>query len=93
MLPYRAFDAFDILANLVGGGLALFLNQWYHKRMLERKRHARGRYTAVSDADPGADVEDIEAGVVEFDGEELRDMEPEPSVTNESTAAATKDAK
>ncbi|RPA77969.1 hypothetical protein BJ508DRAFT_309698 [Ascobolus immersus RN42] len=94
LLPYRAFDAFDILANLIGGGLALLLNQWYHKRMLERKRHARGRYTAVADTDAGAEPGDLESGTVEFEGEELRDLETEPSASaNGASSAAASNSK
>jgi hypothetical protein len=43
----RAFDPYDILANVLGSLLALGLCNFYHKRMLERKRAARG-YTAVA---------------------------------------------
>ena len=49
----RAFDPFDILANVVGSALGLALCNWYHKRMLDRKRKNK-RYSAV----PGDDVED-----------------------------------
>ncbi|KAF2666653.1 hypothetical protein BT63DRAFT_441744 [Microthyrium microscopicum] len=37
----RAFDLLDIFANVVGSGAALAICVWYHKRMLERKRHGR----------------------------------------------------
>ncbi|KAF2758109.1 hypothetical protein EJ05DRAFT_510937 [Pseudovirgaria hyperparasitica] len=54
----REFDQFDIVANVLGSGLALALSTWYHKRMLERKRAARS-YQAV----PGEDSErDLELG-------------------------------
>lgn len=55
----RTFDAYDILANLVGSAASLGVCSWYHKRMLERKRAAR-QYAAV----PGDDAEagDVELG-------------------------------
>jgi hypothetical protein len=54
----RAFDLYDILANVVGSLAALALSTWYHKRMIERKR-LRKHYTAV----PGeGDEQDLELG-------------------------------
>lgn len=53
----RDFDLYDIVANIVGSLGGLVLCSWYHKRMLERKRHGR-RYDAV----PGEDEEDLELG-------------------------------
>ncbi|CAK7208962.1 hypothetical protein SCUCBS95973_000290 [Sporothrix curviconia] len=41
----RVFDAMDIVANILGSLAALGLCSWYHKRMLERKRHRK--YAAV----------------------------------------------
>lgn len=55
----RAFDLFDLIANLVGSLGAIGLCGWYHRRMLERRRHAR--YGSVS-AD-GANADDVELGV------------------------------
>ncbi|GAB7351355.1 hypothetical protein MBLNU459_g2038t1 [Dothideomycetes sp. NU459] len=54
----RQFDPYDILANVVGSGLALLACSWYHKRMLERRRAARN-YSAVpgDDFDQDRDVE------------------------------------
>jgi hypothetical protein len=65
---HRDFDYYDIVANLLGSLLALGLCNWYHKRMLERKRAARG-YTAVAgdeerDIELGENVEGQESGVV-----------------------------
>ncbi|KAH7095114.1 hypothetical protein FB567DRAFT_511776 [Paraphoma chrysanthemicola] len=58
LLPiHRDFDYYDVLANVMGSVTALALCNWYHKRMLERKRAARG-YGAV----PGDDELDIELG-------------------------------
>ncbi|KAF2869190.1 VanZ like family protein [Massariosphaeria phaeospora] len=60
LLPIdRAFDYQDIVANLLGSGLGLGLCNWYHKRMLERKRAARG-YGAVAGDEP--DDMDVELG-------------------------------
>ncbi|CAG5147013.1 uncharacterized protein ALTATR162_LOCUS1969 [Alternaria atra] len=69
LLPiHRDFDYYDIVANVLGSLLALGLCNWYHKRMLERKRAARG-YTAVAgdeerDIELGENVEGQEPGVV-----------------------------
>ncbi|KAK9473978.1 uncharacterized protein V1510DRAFT_413254 [Dipodascopsis tothii] len=38
LVPYRAFDPYDIAANVGGSVLALVVCNLYHKRMLERKR-------------------------------------------------------
>lgn len=55
----RDFDPADIAANLLGCLPALALCAWYHRRMLDRRRLARGaRYTAVpGDDDLGEDLE------------------------------------
>ncbi|PYH93261.1 VanZ domain protein [Aspergillus ellipticus CBS 707.79] len=37
----RAFDPFDLLANIVGSLGAVGLCSWYHRRMLSRRRKAR----------------------------------------------------
>ena len=60
----RDFDYYDILANVLGSISALVLCNWYHKRMLERKRAARG-YAAVA----GEDERDVELGE-DFEGQE-----------------------
>jgi hypothetical protein len=65
---HREFDYYDILANVLGSVSALALCNWYHKRMLERKRAARG-YGAVPgdddlDVELGENVEGQESGVV-----------------------------
>jgi hypothetical protein len=49
----------DIVANVAGSGLAIAACNWYHKRMLERKRAARG-YGAVAGDD--LDEHDVELG-------------------------------
>lgn len=61
----RDFDPFDILANVLGSGLALAACSWYHRRMLERRRRNK-HYNAV----PGDDEEGLGGGE---DGE--RDLE------------------
>lgn len=53
----RDFDPFDILANVVGSGLALMACSWYHRRMLERRRRNK-HYDAV----PGDDLGEGEDG-------------------------------
>ncbi|KAI7602447.1 hypothetical protein KC319_g22294, partial [Hortaea werneckii] len=60
----RDFDPYDILANVVGSGLALGLCSWYHKRMLERRRKNK-HYDIV----PGEDGE--------LEGEEGRERDVE----------------
>lgn len=62
----RDFDPFDILANVLGSGLALAACSWYHRRMLERRRRNK-HYNAV----PGEDEEGL--GGEEEGGE--RDVE------------------
>lgn len=53
----RDFDIYDIAANVVGSVAGIGLCAWYHKRMLERKRH-RKTYNAV----PGEEEHDVELG-------------------------------
>lgn len=55
----REFDPFDVVANVLGSVLGIGLCNWYHKRMLERKRAARG-YGAVAGDD--FDEHDVELG-------------------------------
>ncbi|KAK3066085.1 hypothetical protein LTR53_017698 [Teratosphaeriaceae sp. CCFEE 6253] len=57
----RAFDPFDILANVVGSALAVGLSSWYHKRMLERRRKTK-HYDIVPGEEPGEDEVDVELG-------------------------------
>ncbi|KAF1956613.1 hypothetical protein CC80DRAFT_492139 [Byssothecium circinans] len=77
LLPIHGdFDYYDILANILGSVSAVALCNWYHKRMLERKRAARG-YGAVAGEDHDEDVElgegigGQESGVVRTVDEEL----------------------
>ncbi|EAU35072.1 conserved hypothetical protein [Aspergillus terreus NIH2624] len=53
----RAFDPFDLLANLVGSLGAVGLCGWYHRRMLERRRKARFGALGDGAADDDGDVE------------------------------------
>ncbi|KAI5789953.1 VanZ like family-domain-containing protein [Pyronema domesticum] len=53
----RAFDIFDILANLIGSGLGILLCIWYHKRMLDRRRLARSAYQPVAEDEVEFDQE------------------------------------
>ncbi|KAF2751654.1 hypothetical protein M011DRAFT_482485 [Sporormia fimetaria CBS 119925] len=60
LLPIgRPFDPYDVVANVLGSGAAIAVCNWYHKRMLERKRAARG-YGAVAGDD--FDERDVELG-------------------------------
>lgn len=67
----RLFDPLDIAANVVGSLLALGLCSLYHKRMLDRRRRAKGYSTIPQDGE-GEDLElgGQETGVV---GEDARD--------------------
>ncbi|KAK9362954.1 hypothetical protein V1527DRAFT_456776 [Lipomyces starkeyi] len=53
-VPYRAFDIFDIVSNVIGASVALALSSLYHKRMLERKRAQK--YFAVQPQDPALEL-------------------------------------
>jgi len=72
----RNFDYYDILANVLGSVASLALCNWYHKRMLERKRAARG-YGQVA-----GDEADIELGEG-FEGQESGVVRPTPTVEEE----------
>jgi hypothetical protein len=65
----RNFDYYDILANVLGSASSLAFCNWYHKRMLERRRAARG-YNAVAgddaDIELGDGIREQESGVVEL---------------------------
>ncbi|KAH8727221.1 hypothetical protein GQ44DRAFT_738507 [Phaeosphaeriaceae sp. PMI808] len=96
LLPiHRNFDYYDVLANVLGSVSALGLCNWYHKRMVERKRAARG-YGAVPgeeelDVELGENVDGQESGVVrpatveeelerwDENAEDWDTTEPEPS--------------
>jgi hypothetical protein len=56
----REFDPADIAANLMGSFAALALCQWYHKRMLERKR--RQKLASYGIVPGGEGNEDLELG-------------------------------
>lgn len=98
----REFDPYDIVANVLGSGLAIALCNWYHKRMIERKRAARG-YNAVAgddelDVELGEGVGGQETGVVrstvddELDrwdenAEDWETTDPDPVIGNGVNAA------
>ncbi|KAJ9211875.1 hypothetical protein DTO166G4_6527 [Paecilomyces variotii] len=67
----RAFDPFDVIANVVGSLGAIGLCSWYHKRMIERRRKAR--YGAFAD---GAG-DDVELGVNPGSGGEESHLGPQ----------------
>jgi hypothetical protein len=52
----REFDLLDIAANVVGSLLAVGLCTIYHKRMLDRRRRAKG-YGVVQQGEEGGDIE------------------------------------
>lgn len=81
-LPYRAFDAFDIVANLIGSGLAVLLNTLYHRRMLERKRSARSQYQNI----PENEIEFVghEAGT---NDEDVNEAVPSSFAEDEASAS------
>lgn len=57
LLPIdRAFDPFDVVANVVGSLGAVGLCGWYHRRMLDRRR--KSRFGVVDGGE-----EDVELGV------------------------------
>ncbi|KAL2127551.1 hypothetical protein VTI74DRAFT_10557 [Chaetomium olivicolor] len=73
----RAFDLFDIVANLVGSLAGLGLCSWYHKRMLERKRLRK--YSAVANGEH--DEGDLELGEGPGIGGGRQSVEHEEGVT------------
>ncbi|KAJ5174418.1 uncharacterized protein N7482_000295 [Penicillium canariense] len=68
----RAFDPFDVLANVVGSLGAVGLCGWYHRRMLDRRRKNRfGMMEGESD--------DVELGVGVGGSREEDGLEPQES--------------
>ncbi|KAG0642861.1 hypothetical protein HOY80DRAFT_568192 [Tuber brumale] len=63
LLSVRKFDPWEILADIFGSLSALAICTWYHKRMLERKRQAKG-YQGVT-VDGGDELVDLEAAIVD----------------------------
>lgn len=64
MLTERQFDPLDIAANIVGSLCALGLCSIYHKRMLDRRRRAKG-YGAVPQEGDDIEMGSQETGVTE----------------------------
>ncbi len=70
----RLFDPFDIVANIAGSLLALGLCTMYHKRMLDRRRRAKGYGVVPQDGeDDDIELGPQELGVMEGGGVESTD--------------------
>ncbi|KAG0126939.1 hypothetical protein HOY82DRAFT_94019 [Tuber indicum] len=63
LLSVRKFDPWYFLADIFGSLSALAICTWYHKRMLERKRQAKG-YQGVT-VDEGDELADLEAAIAD----------------------------
>lgn len=58
----REFDYLDIFGNVLGSLAGLGLCNWYHKRLIDRKRVARG-YRSVGDEELGGEgIDEVELG-------------------------------
>lgn len=68
----RAFDPFDVLANVVGSLGAVGLCGWYHRRMLERRR--KNRFGMMEGGG-----EDVELGVGVRHSHEDEGLSPQES--------------
>lgn len=68
----RDFDIFDIVANVVGSVGAVGLCNWYHRRMMERRRQSR--YGMMEEG-----TEDVELGVVGNSRRDSETMDPQES--------------
>ncbi|KAJ9487527.1 hypothetical protein VN97_g5785 [Penicillium thymicola] len=68
----RDFDIFDIVANVVGSVGAVGLCNWYHRRMMERRRQSR--YGMMEEG-----TEDVELGGVENSRRDSETMGPQES--------------
>lgn len=74
---HRAFDPYDILANLLGSALALTACTWYHRRMLERRRSARGYAPVVGhDQDNNGHLQGDEEAELGLGAQELGVVRP-----------------
>lgn len=73
IIANRQFDPLDIAANIFGSLCALGLCTMYHKRMLDRRRQAKGYGALPQDGDEDLELGDQESGVVEDGGEESAD--------------------
>ncbi|KAL6721080.1 hypothetical protein ACLMJK_000180 [Lecanora helva] len=66
----RQFDPIDIAANVAGSLLALGLCSIYHKRMLDRRRRARGYGSVPQDGGEDLELGPQESGVTGDEGGE-----------------------
>lgn len=57
LLPYRTFDAKDIICNVLGSFLALLISMFYHKKIIEQRR--LNRYEQLRSSIP-PDNEDVD---------------------------------
>ena len=64
----REFDPLNIAANILGSLGALALCSFYHKRMLDRRRAAKG-YGVVPQDGEDLELGEQETGVVDADSE------------------------
>ncbi|KAL9130922.1 MAG: hypothetical protein Q9217_001025 [Psora testacea] len=81
LVTNRQFDPLCIAANIVGSLSALGLCTVYHKRMLDRRRRAKG-YGAVPQEGEDLELEGQETGVVEDGGEGSTDVEARLTPSN-----------
>ena len=66
----RLFDPVDIAANILGSLMALGLCTVYHKRMLDRRRKARGYGAVPQDGEGDLELGPQESGLTGDDGGE-----------------------
>jgi len=89
----RAFDIFDIAANIAGSLAGLGASLWYHKRMLERKRIGKPTFTGEGaedfDLELGEELGPQEEGVVAEDELDNWDENGEDWDDDEPTAAGS----
>ncbi|CCG81304.1 Uncharacterized protein C11E3.10 [Taphrina deformans PYCC 5710] len=56
-LTARIFDPVDIVANLLGSGISIFINVSYHTRMLRRRREAKYSSLGLTDLEEQTVIE------------------------------------
>lgn len=82
LVTKRAYDPLYIAANIVGSLCAVGLCTMYHKRMLDRRRRAKG-YGVVPQEGDDLEMGAQEAGVT--DGEAVEDTTPGNDAGDEDT--------